>query len=158
MGHSAADAEDLVQDLFVTFLATLDRFEGRSSVYTWLFGILLRKSQERGREREKDARHDSIEEEWAANFDAAGTWVRPPLDPDRALQSREAREAIGDCLPRLAAAQRDVFLLRVVEEISAAEAGKILGLTVTHIGVLLHRARLHLRGCLRHKGWKVDPS
>ena len=49
MGFSPGDAEDLAQDVFVTFLETIERFEGRSEVGTWLFGILHHKAQERRR-------------------------------------------------------------------------------------------------------------
>ena len=51
IGFSEGEAEDLTQDVFVTFLETLDRFEGRAQVGTWLFGILYRKAQERRRAR-----------------------------------------------------------------------------------------------------------
>ena len=54
MGYAAAEAEDVVQDVFVTFLETLDRFEGRSQIGTRLFGILHRKSLERRRAKVRD--------------------------------------------------------------------------------------------------------
>lgn len=158
MGHPAEDADDLVQDVFVTFIATLDRFEGRAEVHTWLFGILLRKSQERRRKRARDEQHDPIDDEWADNFNEAGSWVRPPLDPGDALEAKQVGLAIEDCLPGLSDSQREVFYLRMVEALSAAEVGKVLGLTVTHIGVLLHRARLRMRDCLGRKGWKAGAS
>ncbi len=158
LGHAAPDADDLVQDVFVTFMATLDRFEGRSSVQTWLFGILLHKSRERRRVRLKDERHDPIDEQWADTFDGRGSWIRTPVDPDRSLESDEAGHAIAECLPGLPAQQRDVFILRLVEHLTTAEVGKILGLTVTHTGVLLHRARLRMRACLGAKGWSMGAS
>jgi RNA polymerase sigma-70 factor (ECF subfamily) len=108
MGFDASDAEDLLQDVFVTFLSSLDRFEGRSALSTWLFGILLRKAQERRRARASEDRHDPIDEEWAAHFDATGRWVRPPAAPDRALTSRQMAAAIETCLDDLPAQQREV--------------------------------------------------
>lgn len=156
LGHSADEAEDLVQDVFLTFVATLDRFEGRASLQTWLYGILLRKAKERWRTRRKEENHDPIDDIWESRFDPAGSWIRPPLDPDRALTSREAALAIQDCLMALPEQQRTAFLLRQVEEFPAAEASKILDLTVTHIGVLLHRARLRMRTCLDEKGWRTS--
>lgn len=156
MGHAAHDADDLVQEVFLTFVATLDRFEGRSSIQTWLYGILLRKAQERWRAGAKEARHDPIDDEWASRFDQAGNWVRPPADPDQALTATELSQAIQDCLTTLPGQQRSAFLLRQVEELPALEASKILDLTVTHIGVLLHRARLRMRACLDGKGWRTS--
>lgn len=49
-------------------------------------------------------------------------------------------------------------MLRLQEDLPAAEVGNVLGLTVTHIGVLLHRARVLMRKCLGMKGWQVDAS
>ncbi len=155
LGHSRDDAEDLVQDVFVTFLETLDRFEGRADVGTWLFGILYHKVQERNRQRLREERYDPIDAVFESSFDANGRWRRPPADPERALASEEAALAIRDCLGALPQAQREVFWLRQVEELSGAAVSKILGHTVTHVGVLLHRARQRLRQCLDGKGWKV---
>ena len=152
MGFTGNESEDLVQDVFVTFITTLGRFEGRASVHTWLFGILLRKAQERRRARAKEQRHDSLEEDWAGNFDHAGNWLRFPVDPAASLGDREAAAAIEECLNDLTAQQREVFALRIVEELPAAEVSNVLGLTITNIGVLLHRARLLMRKCLHSRG------
>lgn len=59
MGFRPEEAEDLVQDVFIVFLDALERFEGRSKVRTWLFGILHRKALERRRSRMREERHDS---------------------------------------------------------------------------------------------------
>lgn len=158
MGFDAQEADDVVQDVFVTFFQSLERFEGRSSVATWLFGILLRKAQERRRARQRDDQHDRLDEEWAAHFDAAGSWIRPPAGPDGALEAHQMAVAIGACLEDLSCQQRDVLTLRLQEELPAADVGNVLGLTVTHVGVLLHRARVLMRKCLGMKGWQVDAS
>lgn len=157
MGFGPNEAEDLVQDVFVTFLNGLDRFEGRAEVGTWLFGILHHKTQERRRTEMREEQHDPIDEVFESRFDDRGNWSRPPVDPDRELASREAGAAIQACLEGLSLLQREVFQLRQVEERSAAEVGKILGQTITHIGVLLHRARTKLRECLDGKGWNSIP-
>jgi RNA polymerase sigma-70 factor (ECF subfamily) len=153
MGFPEAEAEDLVQAVFTTFLETLDRFEGRSQVRTWLFGILHRKVLERRREQYRDQQHDPIDEVFESRFDARGNWVRPPEDLHRALESREIGEALAGCLQGLPAAQREVFVLREMEGLETAEICKILGVTVTNMGVLMHRARNRLRECIEAKGW-----
>jgi RNA polymerase sigma-70 factor (ECF subfamily) len=153
MGFTREEAEDLSQDVFVTFLESLDRFEGRSEVATWLIGILHHKAQERHRSRERDTLNDPIEAVFEAQFDERGNWVRTPVAPDRAASAREARDAIRECVDGLPPLQREVFQLRQVEELSAAETSNVLAQTVTHIGVLLHRARMRLRACLERKGW-----
>jgi DNA-directed RNA polymerase specialized sigma24 family protein len=71
-----------VQEVFLTFVATLDRFEGRASVHTWLYGILLRKAKERWRERAKENNHEAIDDEWEARFNRAERRTRPPTRAD----------------------------------------------------------------------------
>lgn len=153
MGYSKSEAEDLVQDVFVTFIESSERFEGRAQVGTWLFGILRHKSLERRRAMVRDEMHDPIDQIFEAQFDARGSWIRPPAAPDRGVSAQEAGHAIQDCLDGLTPIQREVFQLRQVEELSAAEVCKISGHTITHIGVLFHRARMKLRECLERKGW-----
>ncbi len=154
MGCSVDAAFDMVQDVFVVFLKSLDRFEGRSQVGTWLFGILHHKVQESRRPSASEAQLDPIDAAFDAQFDESATWIRRPIEPDRWMRSREASEAIQGCLDRLTPLQREVFQLRQIEELSGAEVSSILGESVNHVGVLFHRARLHLRECLAQKGWK----
>ena len=152
MGHSPADAEDLVQEVFVTFLESLDRFEGRAQVGTWLYGILHHKSLERRRAVSREALSDPIDVMFESQFDGNGLWLQPPA-PDRRVQAQQTGAAIAGCLEALPDHQREVFHLRQVEELSASEVSKITGQSITHIGVLLHRARARLRACLEEKGW-----
>ena len=153
MGYSQSEAEDLVQDVFVTFIESIDRVVGRAQVGTWLFGILHHKSQERRRSVVRDELNDPIDQVFESHFDARGSWIQPPTTPDRHVGAQEAGQAIQDCLGALSPIQREVFQLRQVEELSAAEVCKISGHSVTHIGVLFHRARMKLRECLEGKGW-----
>lgn len=152
MGFDSTDAEDLTQEVFVTFLETLDRFEGRAQIRTWLFGILIRKAQERRRARLRDQQHDALDEGFESRFDAAGTWVRPPVSAERLTDSAELRAALAACLGSLPAPHMAAFHLREVEAHSAADTARLMGITVNHVGVLFHRARLLLRKCLAGKG------
>jgi RNA polymerase sigma-70 factor, ECF subfamily len=156
MGLEPTEAEDVVQDVFLTFLTSLDRFEGRSEVGTFLFGILHHKVQERRREAARANRTEPIDEALESRFHADGRWIQPPVLPDRAVEAREAGVAVRQCLDRLPPLQREVFHLRQVEELPAAEVGDMVGETGNNVGVLLHRARLRLRDCLDRKGWKAS--
>jgi RNA polymerase sigma-70 factor (ECF subfamily) len=143
----------LVQDVFATFLEGLDRFEGRSQLRTWLFGILHRKALERRRASAVEERTDPIDAVFESRFDLRGNWSRPPADLERLLLSKEAGELIQSCMEGLPAHQRGVFALREIEGIESGEICKILGITITNLGVLMHRARTRLRECLEAKGW-----
>lgn len=156
LGFSAHDAEDLTQDVFLTFLETLDRFEARSTVGTWLVGILHHKAQERWRAAAREETADTADEMFEARFNADGSWSRPPIPVDRQVESGQTARALRDCLGRLTIQQREVFQLREVEALPAGEVGRILGCTANHVGVLFHRARTRLRACLETKGWGSD--
>ena len=148
MGFRDEEAEDLAQDVFTTFLETLDRYEGRSQVRTWLFGILYRKVLERRRDQAKERRHDSIDEVFESRFDENGHWTRPPADLQRIMESQELGVAISECLEGLPAAQRSVFVFREMEGMETAEICKILDVSVTNVSVMMFRARNRLRECI----------
>jgi RNA polymerase sigma-70 factor (ECF subfamily) len=153
LGFAQPEAEDMVQDVFTTFLERLDSFEGRSQLRTWLFGILHRKAFERRRASIVDGRVDPIDEVFESRFDARGKWLRPPADLERLVLSKEIGELVRGCMETLPANQREAFVLREVESFKTGEICKILDVSVTNFGVLMHRARARLRECLEAKGW-----
>ena len=157
MGFPQEEAEDLVQDVLATFLESLDRFEGRSQVRTWLFGILHNKVRERRREFYREQQNDPIDEVFESRFDAKGNWVQPPKDLDRMIASSEIAEALHRCMQDLPASQREVFVLREMQDLKTPEICKILGITVTNLSVLIHRARIRLRECMEAQGWRNAP-
>jgi RNA polymerase sigma factor (sigma-70 family) len=153
VGLAVPEAEDLVQDVFTTFLERLDGFEGRSAIRTWLFGILHRKVLERRRAAANDERTDPVDGVFESRFDEKGNWSRPPADLERLLLSKELGQLIEGCMEGLPANQREAFVLREMEGFETGEICKILEVSVTHLGVLIHRARARLRECLESKGW-----
>ena len=153
MGFREDEAEDMVQDVFMTFLSSLDRFEGRSQLRTWLFGILHNKTMERRRKRGQEEQHDPIDDVFESRFDSDGKWSAPPQDLLRLVESQQMGEAITFCLDGLPPTQRSVFVLREMEGVETDEICKVLGVTVTNMGVLMHRARNRLRECLEGRGW-----
>lgn len=158
MGFAGPVAEDLVQDVFTTFLERLDAFEGRSLLRTWLFGILHRKAMERRRALVRDERADSIDGVFESRFDANGMWTRPPADLERLLLSKEIGSLISACMDGLPLNQREAFVLREVEGLDSPEICKILEVSATNYGVLMHRARARLRECLEAKGLSLAGS
>jgi RNA polymerase sigma-70 factor (ECF subfamily) len=154
LGFPEHEAEDLVQDVFATFLEKIEGFEGKSQLRTWLFGILHRKALERHRAAARDDRMETIDEVFESRFDGSGSWVRPPADIERLMISREIGDEIRDCMSGLPFNQREAFLLREVEELETSEICKILDVSVTNFGALICRARARLRECLETKGTK----
>ena len=153
-GLDPHQAEDVVQETFATFIQTASRFEGRSHVRTWLFGILYKKIAEARRGVHRDQRMDDIDEVLERRFSARGSWMRPPQPLDAQIHDSEIREGIQACLEEAPTQQRTAFVLREVEGLATPEICNILAVTRTNLGVLLYRVRNRLRECLEAKGLK----
>lgn len=151
-GFSRDRAEDVAQSTFVTFLESASRFEGRSHVRTWLFGILYKKIAEARRDVAREREVDDIDDVVRARFDESGGWTAPPRPTDARLRDREIREGVTDCLEQAPSAQRMAFVLREVEQLATEEICKILHVTRTNLGVMLYRIRNRLRECLEARG------
>ena len=151
-GLGPQEAEDVPQDTFATFIEKAPDFEGRSRVRTWLFGILYKKIAEARRARQRDRQMDEIDEAFERRFDAAGGWSTPPLPVDVALHHEEVKREIFACLDAAPLRQALAFTLREVEELSTEEVCNVLDVTVTNLGVMLHRIRHRVRDCLEAKG------
>lgn len=155
LGFSQPDAEELVQDSFVAFLDAQDRFEGRSSPRTYLFGILYNKGAALARKRAKEIASDDVEKAFDARFDARGHWLADePKGPEAAALTAELAAQIKRCAEQLPAPQRAAFFLKEAEGASAGEVCNVLGVSGTNLRVLLFRARLRLRECLE-KSWQA---
>ncbi len=155
-GLSPERAEDVTQATFATFIEVAPRFEGRSHVRTFLFGILYKKIAETRREVKRDLQTDDIEDVVEERFSSDGHWQRPPRPMDLQLHDAEIGQVIDGCLERVSTQQRFAFALREVLGFTTEEACNILDVTRTNLGVLLYRARNHLRECLEEKGVKKE--
>jgi RNA polymerase sigma-70 factor (ECF subfamily) len=160
-----AVAEEVAQDAWVGVLARLDRFEGRSSLRTWVLRIVANRARTRAvRERRtlpfssldglEEPGRPAVEPERfrPAGHRWAGHWVSPPRSwgevPEERLLSAETRAEVERAVERLPPAQRAVITLRDVEQVTAAETCQLLGLTEGNQRVLLHRARSGVRRAL----------
>ena len=152
MGFSVDENQDLVQSVFVALMEGIGRFEGRSHIRTFLFGIFYNKVSEHLRNRQRAEVNDPIDEVMESRFDLSGKWRRPPLDIDKALFAREVRGLVRECLETVPRAQHIAFYLREIEEMETAEICKKMGVSATNLGVLLFRARNRLRECLEKRG------
>lgn len=160
--RDAGAAEDAVQDTLIAGLEGLDRFSGKSSVKTWLTGILKHKiiDHMRRQAREQplisgDADSDRSEAEAVdALFLADGHWRQPPSnwgDPDKALENKAFMAVFEQCAKNLPVKTARAFMMREVMEFSTDDICKELEVSTTNCWVILHRARLSLRECLETK-------
>lgn len=148
IGLSRADAEEVVQETFVAFLSGLDRFEGRSTLRTYLFGILYHKASHLRAKARREEGRDDIEAVVSARFAPAGLWARPPGGPEALALDSEIRRWVEKCSEGLPDAQRAAFFLKEIEGETPTAICNVLGVSATNLRVMLHRARLKLRECL----------
>ncbi len=151
-GLDPQQAEDVTQATFTTCIEAAPRFEGRSRVRTWLFGILYKKIAETRRARQRDRQMDEIDEAFERRFDASGSWSAPPLPVDVDLHNKDVQREIFACLDAAPLRQTLAFLLREVEELSTEDICNVLGITRTNLGVMLYRIRNRVRDCLEARG------
>jgi RNA polymerase sigma-70 factor (ECF subfamily) len=161
-----AVAEEVVQDTWLDMLQGLERFEGRSSLKTWLFSILTNNARTRSKRESRSIPFSSIreldlgEDEPAVNPERfllaghrwAGHWAEKPQPWGRSIEeqtlSNELLVCIHAAIERLPESQRLVITMRDVEGWQTDEVCNILGLTETNQRVLLHRARSKVRQAL----------
>ena len=168
--RSRAIAEEVVQEAWLTVLRDIERFQRRSSLRTWVLGIVVNLARSRGR----------LERRFVALADDAGGpvmdsvrfrspearrwtdhWALGPVAwpvPEEALLASETRSVMLDAIAGLPLAQREVLVLRDLEGMSAAEACNVLGLSDTNQRVLLHRARSRVRNALEHYFDATEPT
>lgn len=150
LGVSPADAEDLVQEAFTVFLAGVERFRGKSSLRTYLFGILYNKARQKWSAGWREQPTDPVDQVFEGRFDAAGV-LRRLKGPEEENLDRELAALIKKCSAGLSQAQRAAFHLKEAERQPTTAICKILGVSETNLGVLLFRARNKLRECLEKK-------
>jgi RNA polymerase sigma-70 factor (ECF subfamily) len=168
MAHVATRsvAEEVVQETWLGVLRGLDRFEGRSSLKTWIFKILTNIAITRGVRENRSLPFSSLARREAEAPDAAvdpsrffpadhdqwpGHWATPATrwdTPEQGLLSRETRDRILRAVEELPPAQRTVITLRDIEGWPAAEVCDALGVSDGNQRVLLHRARSKVRAAV----------
>ncbi|PWF55549.1 sigma-70 family RNA polymerase sigma factor [Massilia glaciei] len=154
--RNAALAEDAVQDALLAVLEKPDRFNGQSSLRTYVTGILKYKIIDNlrlsTRERQLEPADDQHEDELVdALFVADGhTRDRPRQwgEPDGVLEQKDFFRVLEVCLEKLPRKTARIFMLREWLELETEEICKELAITPANAWVLLYRARLRLRECL----------
>jgi len=145
-------ADDVVQEAWLGVLRGLDRFEGRSSLRTWIYRIVANIARTRAVREARSTPFSSLERDNVPSvdperFDRSGRWSSPP-EPWRAVLDAEARRLVQQAIDMLPDQQRQVITLRDVEGWTSEEVRNVLDLSETNQRVLLHRARSKVRAVL----------
>ena len=141
-GVDGADVLDVIQDAFQTLIGRADfevlrdRPDDAANVVAAIARNAARNAR---RKHHRSKTHEQIEEVDGL----ASEWT-----PAEAVAAREQTAQLAGCMQRLGDLHRSVVTLRVLEELSGAEAAEQLGLSVGHVAVLLHRARAELASCM----------
>jgi RNA polymerase sigma-70 factor (ECF subfamily) len=148
--RSQGVAEEVAQEAWLGLLRGLDRFEGRSSLRTWLFRIVVNRAISTGvHERQHLPVDDSELGDDSGRFSQDGWWVAPLVHwADEAVDRMVAPELaarVRQLVEGLPQAQRQVVTLRDVEGLPSADVCGILGISEGNQRVLLHRARARIR-------------
>ncbi len=155
-----ATAEEAVQEAWIVVLRSLDRFEGRSSLATWILGIVVNVARARARHESRSRPFSSLTSDEGPIIDPdrflppdherwPGHWAIAPAPwPEHALETVEAGQVIRNTVAALPQAQRAVITLRDMIGCTPQETCNALGLTDTNHRVLLHRARTKVRAAL----------
>lgn len=143
-------AEDAVQEAFLAAFRAMDRFEGRSSLKTWLHRITVNASLSALRRLKRLAEQPI--DEFLPEFDRYECRIESPwsyLSPlESVMESEELRGRVGEAIDRLPDAYRIVLQLRDIEEYDTREVADLLGITEGNVKVRLHRARAALKKLL----------
>jgi RNA polymerase sigma-70 factor (ECF subfamily) len=146
MMRDPQDAEDVLQETFISVFRHLKDFQSDSSFSTWLYRIATNASlmKLRGRKTPPLSLDEPVEAE-----DGNGALPREIVDwgitPEEALLSGEVRAQMDAAIDALPESRRAVFVLRDIEGLSVQETADVLSITVSNVKTRLHRARLALR-------------
>jgi len=151
-------ADEIVQESWISVLKALPKFEGRSTLKTWITRIVANEAKRR---LKKESRHVSLEgltdddSSFLERFDSKGQWIRPPANwdlatPEEILEERQLKQCLDTTIDTLPDQQKAVFVLRDMQGFSLEQICNILEVSDSNVRVLLHRARNKLHQAIEH--------
>jgi len=168
---SRAVAEEVVQESWLIVLRDLDRYEGRSSLRTWVLGIVINQARSRGRAERRctpvgeaidgpaplfaSGRFRPLDDRWPLHWAIGPT---PWPTPEQELLAGETRRVILTAVAELPPTQREVLVLRDIEGVPAQETCSLLAIGDANQRVLLHRARSRVRKAIEDYYRATEPT
>ena len=146
MVQSAEDAEDIAQEVFIEVFESIAGFKGDSRLTTWIYRITITKSFDHLRRKKRKKRFAIIR----SLFDPLSPADEPAdfIHPGVQMENRERAAILFRAIDRLSENQRIAFTLHKVEGLSYLEVAEVMGVTVSSVESLMHRARANLRKML----------
>ena len=152
-------ADEVVQDAWLSVVRNLAKFEGRSSLKTWLLTITANSAKSRYKQNRREvllddlpSPHGTVDDE---RFSSDGHWLLAPYSwhqdsPDALLSEDELRECLEQTLLSLPQLQSSVLVLRERQGLELEEICNILEISLSNVRVLIHRARLKVFATVEH--------
>lgn len=155
--RSGAEAEDVTQETFVRAYQALDRFDGRSEVFTWLYRIAVNLSLNMIRSR-KNTRDSTSSDDPRVEGLLRETRLSYGSDPATASQQRQLASALCDGIDSLSDTLRTTLILVCIDGVAHEDASKILGCPEGTVAWRVHEARRKLRAFLAERGFGGDAA
>ncbi len=141
------DAEDVLQETFLTVIEKIDTFDGRSSFFTWIYRIATNAALMRLRKKKVVFQELNDDPDFQESVESR-VFVDWSQDPSVGVFDGEVRNKLNDAINKLSDIYRGVFVLRDIEGLSIKETSEILNITEENVKIRLRRARQFLRDYL----------
>ena len=141
------EAEDALQETFITMIQKISTFGGQSQLYTWLYRIATNIALMKLRSRKKE--HDiEIDENMLSDSVHRGSIVSFSSNPEKEFSRKEIKSALDHAIEELPVIYRSAFILKDIEQLSIREISEILGISEDNVKTRIRRARIFLRNTL----------
>lgn len=143
-------AEGIVQEAWISILKALPKFQGRSTLKTWMCRIVANQAKTRIKKNSRTENFDHLDEDlFQSRFKQNDHWQEPPVEwdystPEQVLEESQLKKCIAATLKKLTDMQQAVFSMRYMQNYSLSDICNILDVTDSNVRVILHRSRHRL--------------
>ena len=138
------DAEDILQETFLTVIQKIDTFDGRSSFFTWIYRIATNTALMKLRKKKPQYVDLPDNPDFQESIESK-VFIDWSQDASLNVYNNEVKQTLSEAISELSEIYKTVFILRDIEQLSIKETSKILNITEENVKIRLRRARQHLR-------------